>query len=441
MAKKFITDDRKKLRAEAEARFARDPPEAKPQGSTADLLHELQVHQIELEMQNEELRRVLGDLERTNERYVNLYEFAPVGYVTVSDTGTIKEVNLAGEPLFGVDRKLLQGSKFGAYVDPDDGDRWHLAFKKALTQKEKQSVAVRIRRADGATVHSWLEIVPVREEAEPLVRVALADITEYKRMEEELRALQAQVTLTSRLGALGTLVTGVAHEINNPLSAVMTNQGLALEVIREVRDRLRGGTPPDLDSAAGSLDGVVEALEDAQDGGHRIERVVKDLSTFGSPNAQRIRTRLIDVVQGSMRWLPATVAASVSIRVEDGGAPDVTVATGQLEQVIVNLITNAARAAREGERDTVIVRLGPGSHGTARLEVIDHGVGIPPAVLERIFDPFFTTRPTGEGRGTGMGLSICHAIVTAHGGTITVESKAGKGSTFRVELPAVPGEE
>jgi signal transduction histidine kinase len=76
----------------------------------------------------------------------------------------------------------------------------------------------------------------------------------------------------------------------------------------------------------------------------------------------------------------------------------------------------------------------------ARMEVIDHGTGMAPAILGRIFDPFFTTRPAGEGRGTGLGLAICHAIVTDHGGTITVESEVGKGSTFRVELPAAPAE-
>ena len=428
------------MQAEAEARSTRAPPAVKPHASTAALLHELQVHQVELEAQNAELRRLLGDLERANQRYVNLYEFAPVGYVTVGDDGSIREVNLAGEPMFGLDRKLLKGSKFAAFVDPDDGDRWHLAFQKALKQKEKQSVAVRIRRADGATVHSWLEIMPVREEPEPLVRVALADITEYTRMEEDLRALQAQLALTSRLGALGTLVTGVAHEINNPLTAVMADQGLALEVVREVRGRLRSGTAPDVGSEARSLDGVIEALEDAQDGGRRIGRIVKDLSTFGRPDAQRVRVHLIDVVQAAMRWLPATVTGTAAVRVEDGGTPDVTVATGQIEQVVVNLVTNAAKAAWEGERDTIIVRLGPGSQGTARLEVIDHGVGIAPPILERIFEPFFTTRSTGKGRGTGMGLAICHAIVTAHGGTLTVESKVGKGSTFRVELPAAPGE-
>ncbi|MEI7705105.1 MAG: ATP-binding protein, partial [Deltaproteobacteria bacterium] len=124
----------------------------------------------------------------------------------------------------------------------------------------------------------------------------------------------------------------------------------------------------------------------------------------------------------------------------DLGAPDVKASRGQLEQVLVNLLTNAAKATRPGAKGTILIRLGAGSPGMARLEVVDHGTGIDPVNLSKIFDPFFTTRPPGERRGTGLGLSICHAIITDHGGTITVETEVGKGSTFRVELPAAPVE-
>jgi two-component system cell cycle sensor histidine kinase/response regulator CckA len=105
---------------------------------------------------------------------------------------------------------------------------------------------------------------------------------------------------------------------------------------------------------------------------------------------------------------------------------------------VVNLVTNAAKATPEGTRGAIVIRVGPGEPGMARLEVIDHGHGIDPAVLPRIFEPFFTTSDVGQ--GTGLGLSICHAIVVGHGGTLTVTSEVGKGSTFRVELPAAPPE-
>jgi signal transduction histidine kinase len=228
----------------------------------------------------------------------------------------------------------------------------------------------------------------------------------------------------------------VAHEINNPLAAELANQGVALEVVREVRARLDDGVALDRKAEVRLLDGVVEALQDAQESGQRIARIVKDLTAFGRPDTRRTRARLIDIVNGALRWLPAAVARTARIQVEDGGAPDIVASSGQIEQVLVNLAVNAAFATPEGQRDTVIVRIGPGEPGMARLEVIDHGTGIEPAILDRVFEPFFTTHAVGAGKGMGLGLAIGHTIVTAHGGSLTLTSAVGKGSTFRVELPA-----
>ena len=254
----------------------------------------------------------------------------------------------------------------------------------------------------------------------------------------ESHALQAQLALASRLAAMGTLVEGVAHEVNNPLAAELADQGVALEIAREVQGRLLGNGPIDRAAEAHALGEAVEALEEAQEGGQRIARIVKNLSTFGRPDTRRTRVRLGDVVTEAMRWLPATVARTATVQIEDGGAPEVVASVGQIEQVVVNLVTNAGRAIDPGRRGLVLVRLGPGEGGTSRMEVVDDGRGIEPNLLDRIFDPFFTTRPVGEGRGMGLGLAICHAIVTAHGGTLTVTSTVGKGSTFRMDLPAAP---
>jgi PAS domain S-box-containing protein len=267
------------------------------------------------------------------------------------------------------------------------------------------------------------------------------DITPMKKAEAERASLQQQLALSSRLSALGTLVAGVAHEINNPLAAALSDQDLALGAVQKLRDRLRGSGPLDREAEAHQLDEVVEELGEAQEAGRRIERIVKDLKVFGRPNQRdaRERIRLIDVVDLAMRWLPATIHQTATVTVENGGAPDVVATAGQITQVVVNLVTNAAKAASDGVRGAIVIRVGPGTPGMARLEVIDHGSGIEPAVLPHIFEPFFTTSDVGK--GTGLGLSICHSIVTAHGGTLTVESEAGKGSTFRLELPTTDAEE
>ena len=261
--------------------------------------------------------------------------------------------------------------------------------------------------------------------------VTMVDVT-------EALALQERLALTERLAALGTLVAGVAHEINNPLAAVISGQALARDAVEAIHRAVRDGTRIVPSAAEASLGQALEALDDAQEGGERVASIVRDLNALGRPGAKRSRTRLLDVVNSAMQWLPATVAHRATVTVDDLGAPDVVAAAGQIEQVLVNLVTNAANATPPGKRDEICIRLGPGTPGMARLEVIDHGSGISPATLRRIFEPFFTTRPVGK--GTGLGLSISHAIVTAHGGMLTVETEVGRGSTFQVELPAVPAD-
>ena len=211
-----------------------------------------------------------------------------------------------------------------------------------------------------------------------------------------------------------------------------------MSAVQGIRGRLHGSGPLKREAEVCSLDEAVEELQEAEDAGRRIERIIKDLKIFGRLDQARMRSRLIDIVHLGVRWLPVSVTRGATVRVENGGAPDVEVSPGQIEQVVSNLVINAAKAAPEGERGQIVLRVGPGAPGMARLEVVDEGVGIDSAILHRIFEPFFTTAE--DGKGTGLGLAICHAIVTAHAGTITVESTVGEGSTFRVELPAAPAE-
>ena len=272
---------------------------------------------------------------------------------------------------------------------------------------------------------------PIRDETGAVV-MGLAmtqDVTEQ-------RLLRAQLALSSRLASLGTLVAGVAHEVNNPLASAIASVAHAIEEQRALASRIRGDQPLDREALALAAEAVVEVLLDAQVGEHRISQIVKDLSLFGHPNPMRTRVRLGDVVTSAMRWIPASVGRSATVRVDDLGAPDVHASAGQLEQVVVNLVTNAAFAIPDGSRGEVTVRIFTSDAGGAVLEVHDDGTGIDPAIMERIFDPFFTTRDVGK--GTGLGLPVCHAIVSAHAGTLTATSVVGKGSTFRVELP--PGD-
>jgi PAS domain S-box-containing protein len=266
----------------------------------------------------------------------------------------------------------------------------------------------------------------------------IQDVTDRKRLDDEREELRVKLALASRLAAMGTLVAGVAHEINNPLAAGLAGAGLALEEAREAREALRDGATFDVEAHRRLLDAMIEALEDASEGSQRVARVVKDLAAFASPNSSRTSIRLGEVATTAIRWMPEALREAVDVRVDDRESPPVLASSGQIEQVVLNLLTNAAKATPPGKRGDVVVRIGPGERGSARLEVVDHGTGIDPRIQDRIFEPFFTTRSTGVGRGAGLGLAICHTIVTDHGGSLTVESAVGKGSTFRMELPAAP---
>ncbi len=265
----------------------------------------------------------------------------------------------------------------------------------------------------------------------------LAESEEARQRAEGDRALlQQQMDRTSRLAAMGTLVAGVAHEINNPLAGVLSGQETAQGILQQVQARARSDAGLDRVAMAGLLEEAKEALGDAQAGGRRVARIVKDLTTFGRPDARRARVHLADAVGAAMQWVSATVAQQAAVEIDDQGAPDIVAAVGQIEQVLVNLVANAAHATAPGERGVITIRLGRGAPGMSRLEVVDRGTGMSPGTMQRVFNPFFTTRPVGK--GTGLGLAVSHAIVTAHGGTLTVESEIGKGSTFRIELPVAP---
>jgi PAS domain S-box-containing protein len=386
----------------------------------------------------------------SEERYRSLVDHLQAGVVVHAPDTSIILSNEMASKLLGLTVNQMRGKEA---KDPawrflrEDGSEMPFAeFPVNQVASTHSPVVHQVvgmdRPATGDRAWALVNAYPTFRGPEDLLSIVVTfvDITRLKQAEQDLRESQARLSLASRLAAMGTLVAGVAHEINNPLAAELSGQGLALEVAREAREQLRSGASIDPAAKLRELDGVIEALEDAQEAGQRVARIVRDMAAFASPGPRRTRVQLADVVDAAMRWLPTSVHQAATVSVEHRDAPDIMASGGQVEQVVVNLITNAAKATPPGTRGEILVRTGPGSQGMARLEVIDHGTGIEPGILDRIFEPFFTTRRVGEGKGSGLGLAVCHAIATSHGGTLTVASEVGKGTTFRLELPAAPSE-
>jgi len=242
---------------------------------------------------------------------------------------------------------------------------------------------------------------------------------------------QAEAAL--RLAGVGTLAAGAAHEINNPLAFIGANMAF----LRETLEQLRSELPVGGGDAGRALDEAVQAARESEEGARRIREIVFGLNAF---------TR-----RREDRWEPVDVRRAVAAamgltrneirhraRLVEKVADDVPAVVGnqhRLEQVVVNLLLNAVQAIPEGAAatNTIAVTVSRTDSGEAAIEVSDSGEGMPPDVRARIFEPFFTTKPVGA--GTGLGLYVCHGIVSELGGRIEVESEPGKGSTFRVLLP------
>jgi PAS domain S-box-containing protein len=376
-------------------------------------------------------KRAEEALRESEARFRVLAGQTPVGIFQADARGRIAFVNQAFLAMTGLSESEALGPALETITHPEDRDRVLRAWRESVASGKGFASEYRHRLADGRVV--WVRgfSAPIRDVAGAVTGFvgALVDLT-------EARLLQLQLAQASRQAALGTLVAGVAHEINNPLTGVISGTGAARELLPELRRHLQGSTPLDRAAVLALLDEADEALEDAHQGGQRVARIVKELRTFGAPDSTRARLRLADAADLALRLLPTASGSPPAVTIEDHGAPDVMGSFGQVAQVVVALLTNARKATPPGKPGTITVRIGPGTPGTGRLEVVDQGTGIAPPVLERIFDPFFTTSDVGQ--GMGLGLATSHAIVKSHGGTLTAESEVGQGSTFRLELPIAP---
>jgi signal transduction histidine kinase len=260
----------------------------------------------------------------------------------------------------------------------------------------------------------------------PLDVEVLLDAIESVLNAQQRRLDSAKVVQTERLAALGTLAAGLAHEINNPLTYVLLELEQAARML------------PMLATADNrtTIDQLQRLMLDALDGASRIRDITTAIRTFSRPDSTRIspvdiRAPLDAAIKLAMNQIRHR--ARLTTHYPD---PLIVMANeGQLGQVFLNLLTNAAQAIPEGHVDAHEIRVGTTvDQDKVIVEISDSGAGIPPDLIGRIFEPFFSTKPVGK--GTGLGLSISHSIVTAFGGQIAVSSEAGRGTTFRVLLPA-----
>ena len=405
------------LRKEAEEKLRPDTidTERLSEAEVRKLAHELQVYQIELEMQNEELRKSSNELEDSRDRYSRLYDFAPIGYLTISEKGLILEANLTFALMLGMERGSLIKKQLSTFITREDKDIFYLYHKQVLITKKQEMCELRMMKKDGKQFHAQLESEIVLDHNDHQCRIIVSDITERKKMEEAL--IQSE-----KLKSLGILTAGISHEFNNLLAVILGSAEL-----------LDAGFEDDQELKKG-LSAIIKASDDGA-------KIVKGLLSYVKSQGKDIsefiffdiRPLLIEAINfTTLRWKNMAQAKGIDYKIDREGMreiPEVLCNTTELREVFTNIINNALDAMPDGGRLSFSTS---SNEDTVFICISDTGIGMSEDVKKNIFDPFFTTR---RPLGTGLGLSISYGIITRHGGKIEVESEDGKGTTFNLSLP------
>src|SRR2546425_109691 len=351
---------------------------------------------------------------RAKEQWETAFDALSEGIAVVDDEGRVQRSNRALAGLLGTPLQSVVGTPLGeALLGKPNALQELLAATRrgdrpaplvARSERLRRAVRINAARIPGAAT-------------EQSIVVMVEDVTEQQ-------ALETQLVQSEKLAAVGQLVSGVAHELNNPLTSIAGLSEFLLEQ-KELGKKDRGH------------------LQVIQEQAERASRIVRNLLTFARKgSAERIPVDLNDVIRRTLS-LTAYDLKLKDIVVErelSGALPDVFGDRHGLQQVVLNLLTNAAHAVAENPRERPRqITVSTWFDGQVHLRVADTGPGIPDEIVQSVFTPFFTTKEPGK--GTGLGLSITYSIVESHGGQITLEPRTSRGgAAFRVDLPPAPAD-
>lgn len=388
-----------------------------PEGLEADVVHDERVlfqlaNQVSVAVRNAKL---IDELTFVRKYLEELLEKANALILVANRDKQVVVFNRALSALTGFRKEEVLGRDLFSFIPEDEHLRLAPVFAAALRGESVSNFETRLLTRDGEVRVAFATSSALTPQGEVEGVIAIGqDVTVLKELEK--RIIHAE-----KLAGIGQLAASVAHEINNPMTAVATYADVLLQ-----RGRMTpGANPADL-----------EKLQKILDASHRILKFTRDLVSYARPAKDKPERVLLNaVVEQAVGYCEHVVSqAKVTIHRDFEELPPLSAVRANLVQVFVNLITNACQAMQPGGAVYLSTRR-EGQEAVARVR--DTGSGIEPKHLPRIFDPFFTTK--SEGKGTGLGLSIVQGIVEAHGGHMGVESTLGEGTTFTIRLPLAEG--
>jgi PAS domain S-box-containing protein len=415
---------------------------------------QLQEKTAELAQRNDQAAQIEG-------RYRSLFESVPVAIIVAQIDGRLIDINRAGMHLFGYDSQseMMAVNVKSYYVNPAERDR---RIAAALGEALPKPSEFLMRRKDGTTFPALTQNHVIRDAsgAPSHVEGFVTDISEYKRLEEDRRAMEHEQRISQRLQSVGALAAGIAHEINTPMQFVSDSVYFLKKAVGKLdalwpeltelsrRSQSRADSSDvirRMESAVSKIDldelvvDTNQSADRALDGIRRVTKIIRAMREFAHPdNGERSQVDINNAIETTLTVCRNVYKEVAQVETEFGALPAVVCQYGEINQVFLNIIVNAAHAieaAQKIESRKGLIRISTCTEpGWAVIRIQDNGTGIPESVKARIFDPFFTTKEVGK--GTGQGLAIAQSvIVERHRGRITVDSKVGEGTTFILRLP------
>lgn len=422
---KTITDNKKNtisIRQKAEEIFSSkqdNDPDTVTEADAASLLHELQVHQIELEMQNEELQIALDNAQIATDKYTTLYDFAPTGYFTLDSNGIISDLNLSGAKMLGMDRFSLIKKNIRNFICRDSKDIFNNFFTAVFENDSKQSCELKLQNVNNQSIYIYLE--GIVSEVNQFCLITAVDITDRQKAVEALK--ESETHLRELNATKDKFFTLIAHDLRNPFTSIIGFSSFLIEQIeRKDLDNIDKYAKIIYSSSLRAMELLKNLMEWAQLQTGKINFEPKPIEL--SHVIDNITDLLIDTAQQKTISIIKEVPPTLNVFADEE----------MISTVLRNLISNAIKFTKPGGEILIQTQQ---ITGELIVAVIDNGIGVDKENLEKLFmiEGNHSTKGTNNEDGTGLGLILCKEFILKHSGKIWVDSEPGKGSKFYFTIP------